>query len=42
MQHIEFDDFGEYTETIDLVPVAIPQRGDCMVTSCMSRIKRAS
>ena len=24
--HIEYDDFGEYTETIDLVPVAVPKK----------------
>ena len=24
--HIEFDDFGAYGETIDLVPVAVPQK----------------
>lgn len=26
--HIEFDDFGSYEETIDLVPVAVPQNRD--------------
>ena len=23
--HVEYDDFGEYVETIDLEPVAVPQ-----------------
>ena len=25
--HIEYDDFGEYVETLDLVPVAVSQAG---------------
>ena len=24
--HIEYDDFGEYTETVDLVLVGVPQK----------------
>ena len=27
MTHIEYDDFGEYTETIDLIPVGAAGRG---------------
>ena len=33
--HIEYDDFGEYAETIDLVPIAASQagaQGDCLLT----------
>ena len=26
MTHIEYDDFGEYTETIDLIPVGVAER----------------